>query len=186
MSTALHLPLPWPSTLEQRRAALPLITELVESAGLSDGEAENVARAVMRTALGYLPEPLLLRVRGEMSSRLRRGVGFAVFPYGNRFADPDLFFEQVARATGLRVDRAKALSQAVMGAWSRTVTPSLLRAVAGYMPKLFRALVPARSALVVERPRSPLEPGDPLPLCTAPNDGRRWHKTGATFGRVRS
>ena len=121
-NTTLRLPLFGHPSLEQRRATIPLITTPVESAGLSNKQAEKVVTAVIRNWLGYLPEPIQVRVHGELAERLYHRVGFAEFPQGKRFADPALFYAQVARDRGLREDRAKMLSHTVLGAWSRHVT----------------------------------------------------------------
>ncbi len=183
---ALHLPRSGRPGAARPPVRTPLVTTLMESAGLSRKPAEEVAATVIRAWLGYLPEPLQTRVRGELSKPMRRAVGCAGFPQGNRFADPALFVEQVACDSGLHPYRAKALSQTVLEEWSRQVTPGLLVEVAGYMPALFATMLPARTDLVPTPPPSPLRPGPPLPLCTAPTDpDYRWHSIEATFGRLR-
>ena len=183
---ALHLPRSGRPGAARRAVRTPLITALMESAGVPRKPAEQVAATVIRAWLGYLPEPLQTRVRCELSKPMRRAVGCAGFPQGNRFADPALFVEQVARDSGLRLYRAKALSQAVLEEWSRQVTHDLLVDVAGYMPALFATMLPALTDLVPTPPPSPLRLGPALPLCTAPTDpDRRWRSIEATFRRLR-
>lgn len=148
--------------------------------GLTSHEAERAAVSVMRTMVGYLPEPEVTRVRERLSPHLLRRVGQGDFPTGNRFAPPEEFFRLVSEQGGYSRDRARELSLMIVEAWSRIVPPDLLRAVAGYMPAIIQALLPERADLVTPKPKEPLR-GDLIPLCTAPVDlGWKWHLIGAT------
>lgn len=157
----------------------PLVAA-VRQKGLSHHEAEQAAVSVMRTLLGYLPEPEVTRVRERLSPWLLRKVGQGDFPIGNRFAPPQEFFRLVCEQGGYSLGRARELTLMVVEAWSRIVPADLLRAVAGYMPAVIQTLLPERTGLVTPKPKSPLQ-GALIPLCTAPIDaGSKWHAISAT------
>ncbi len=157
----------------------PLVAVLRRK-GVASREAKQAVVSVMRTMVGYLPEPEVTRVRGRLSQWLSHRVGEADFPIGNRFAPPDEFFRLVAEQSGFSLERARELSRIVVEAWSRIAPPELLGVVAGYMPAVIHVLLPERTDLVTPRPKDPLQ-GDLIPLCTAPVDsGWKWHAIGAT------
>ena len=157
----------------------PLVAA-VRQKGLTNHEAEQATVSIMRTMVGYLPEPEVTRVRERLSPWLLRRVGHADFPIGNRFAPPEEFFLLVSEQGGYSLERARELALIVVEAWSRIVPADVLRAVAGYMPAIIQALLPQRADLVSPKPKDPLQ-GDQIPLCTAPVDaGWKWHPIGAT------
>lgn len=157
----------------------PLVAALRQK-GLTDDEAEQAAVSVMRTLVGYLPEPEVTRVRERLSPHLLRKVGNGDFPIGNRFAPPGDFSRLVSEQGGYSLERARELASLVVEAWSRLVPADLLRAVAGYMPAVIRLLLPERIDLVTPKPKSPLQ-GNLIPLCTAPVDRDwKWHSIGIT------
>lgn len=157
----------------------PLVAA-IRRKGLTNHEAEQAAVSVMRTLVGYLPEPEVTRVRERLSPWLLRRVGEGDFPIGNRFTPPEEFFRLVSEHDGYSLGRARELTLMVVEAWSRIVPADLLSAVAGYMPALMQALLPERTDLFTPKPKDPLQ-GALIPLCTAPVDaGGKWHPLRAT------
>lgn len=152
----------------------------VRQKGLANHEAEQAVVSVMRTMVGYLPEPEVTRVRERLSPRLLRRVGQGDFPVGNRFAPPEEFFRLVSEQGDYSFGRSRELTLLVVEAWSRIVPADLLKAVVGYMPAVMQVLLPERTDLVIPKPKSPLQ-GDLIPLCTAPIDaGSKWNAISAT------